>query len=186
MIPQTAGTLIAFLMLVAPGISFDLLRSRRRIRAKETTFREISRTALSSLLFTITSSFVLLSIGRFTAVFPVDLNQWIRDGNRYIESHAVLVGLSLLGELVLACLLAVALDQGMRIVRNERASLSSDSAWYESLRADVPKGATPWVHAKLTDGTSFYGLLRSYSPETKPEDRELSLEGVGLTQVDPL
>ena len=45
------GSALAFLLFVAPGIAFDLLSRRRRAAADESTFREVSRVALSNLVF---------------------------------------------------------------------------------------------------------------------------------------
>ncbi len=185
MIPQTAGTLAAFLALVAPGLLFDLLRARRRETSTETTFREISRTGLSSLVFTVSSIVILFAISRVSVRFPISFDLWISEGNKYIQSNAFLACLSVIAELIVAFSLAVLTHFVLVLLHREKGSLTPGSLWYESLREDAPAGTVPWVHVKLVDGTSFYGLLRSYFIGAKVDEREISLEGVGLTQVQP-
>jgi hypothetical protein len=126
-----------------------------------------------------------LAIGNIAKTFPLNPNTWIHDGSKYIQDHSTLIGLSVLAELALACTLALTTHLIMTRLRDESASLTVGSLWFESFREDRPKGATPWVHAKLIDGTSFYGLLRSYTAGGKVDEREISIEGVGLTQVEP-
>jgi hypothetical protein len=58
-IPQTILALVGFLFLVAPGLVFEIRRERRRPVLEETTFREVSRTALASLVFSVLALAIL-------------------------------------------------------------------------------------------------------------------------------
>lgn len=49
MIPGTWLAVILFLIVIAPGLFFDLLGTRRRVAVAESAFREIGRVALGSL-----------------------------------------------------------------------------------------------------------------------------------------
>jgi hypothetical protein len=186
-IPQTLGALIAFLTLVAPGIVFELLRERRRAGRTESVFREASRVALGSLSFSLVSTLLLLAAH--------GLIRWIFDGTliadptrlatdaTYVAAHVPLIAWSIIAELVLACALAVALDLLLGRHTHETTSVRQQTAWHEVFRVDRPNGAVPWVHVRLTDGTSFYGFLRSHTASGHPDEREIVLEGDGLTYV---
>lgn len=51
MLPSSWLTVVSFLLLVAPGLLFDLLAARRRVGVSESAFREVSRIVLASLAF---------------------------------------------------------------------------------------------------------------------------------------
>jgi hypothetical protein len=174
-IPSTFGALLAFLGLVAPGITFDLVTERRRPRQDNTAFREISRVALASLGFTLATA-ALLGLLRLAAPPAVpDIPQWITQGNRYIARHpaAVFSGLGL--EVVVACALAALAS--LLLVRRSEASISNYGAWYSVLRADRPPNSRAWVHLCLDDETQFWGYMRHYTPEDGAPVREIVLGG---------
>lgn len=50
MIPQTVGALIGFLIFIAPGVLWELLRERHRPPLDGSTFREAARVALMSVV----------------------------------------------------------------------------------------------------------------------------------------
>ena len=62
MAPDTLGALLAFLVFVAPGLCFELLRERRRPALEQTAFREASRIALTSLLFSGAALVVVVAV----------------------------------------------------------------------------------------------------------------------------
>jgi Family of unknown function (DUF6338) len=174
-IPSTFGALLAFLGLVAPGITFDLVTERRRPRQSSTAFREISRVALASLGFTLVAA-GLLGLLRLAAPPAVpDIPQWITQGNRYIARHpaAVVTGLGL--EVVVACALAVL--GSWLFVRKSEGNISNYGAWYTVLRDDRPPDARAWVHLCLDDETQFWGYMRHYTPEDSAPVREIVLGG---------
>lgn len=187
MIPQTLGALIAFLTLVAPGIVFELLRERRRAGRAESAFREASRVALGSIAFSMAASLLLLGIqGLSQLIFDggpfVDLAA-LSASTGYARQHVHVIVVTLVVELALACTLALTLDIWLARRKQEITSVRQQTAWHEVFRGDRPKGAIPWVHVRLTDGTSFYGYLRSYVASGNPDEREIVLEGEGLTYV---
>src|SRR6476620_7509987 len=94
MIPETLGAILVFLAFIAPGLSFELLRERRRPSIEETAFREASRIALTSVLF---SGCALVLLGVIRAVHTswlVDPGAWLVGGNAYAAAHLPAVGLS--------------------------------------------------------------------------------------------
>ncbi|WP_394613926.1 DUF6338 family protein [Lentzea sp. JNUCC 0626] len=185
--PQTIGALASFLALVAPGIVFELLREQRRAGAKETVFREASRVALSSLVFTVLASALLLGVHALTAKWFgwklfVDLNALVAKPD-YVKQNLALVGWSAVAELALACLLALAFDFVLARRRKQARTLGKQSAWVKVFREDRPADALCWVHVMLEDGNSFFGFLRSYDATGDPDTREIVLEGTRLTYV---
>jgi hypothetical protein len=187
-VPQTLGAVASFLALVAPGIVFELLRERRRAGFKESPFREAARVALGSLAFTLLSCALLIGLGTLVrAAFEVDavvpVDRLVTGGAAYARSHLTLVTTSVVAELVLACALAAALDRLLAHRRREITSVRQQTAWHQVFRHDRPPGTVPWVHVHLTDGTSFFGFLRSHTASGPPEEREIVLEGASLTYL---
>jgi uncharacterized membrane protein YdfJ with MMPL/SSD domain len=62
LVPTTWLALLFFVLLVAPGLLYDLLAERYRAKAGESVFREISRTVLASLIISTLSFSILLAI----------------------------------------------------------------------------------------------------------------------------
>jgi hypothetical protein len=187
-VPQTLGAVASFLALVAPGIVFELLRERRRAGFKESPFREAARVALGSLAFTVLSCVLLIAVGAAVRALSgvdvvVDLGRLVTGGAAYVRSNLALVAGSVVAELVLACALAAALDVLLARRGREITSVQQQTAWHQVFRRDRPPGTVPWVHVQLTDGTSFFGFLRSHTASGVPEEREIVLEGVSMTYL---
>jgi Family of unknown function (DUF6338) len=83
MIPETFAALYAFLGLVAPGLIYQILREKRRPAVDETAFREASRIALTSLVFTTVATLLMTLLGVVApGLFP-DIAAWITTGKTY-------------------------------------------------------------------------------------------------------
>lgn len=184
MIPQTTGALLAFLALVAPGLTFEILRERKRVPAEASTFREISRVALSSLAFSAAAVVILGLLQSWRDDLFVNPGDWLQQGNGYLKQHPTLIAISFCVELAIACGTATVAHFVLFLFGRGKGSISNENSWFEALRADVPKGALPWVHVKLKDGVSFFGYCRSYTPAGKPDEREIALEGINMVRVD--
>src|SRR5688572_19801907 len=107
MTPEGWGSALAFLLFVAPGIAFDLLSRTRRAAAGESTFREVSRVALSSLAFSLPALAVVVVIGsQIPAV--VAAARRVEAGRLVIGSIDGLITVGILSaQLALSCLLAL-------------------------------------------------------------------------------
>ncbi|WIX87731.1 DUF6338 family protein [Amycolatopsis sp. DG1A-15b] len=159
MIPQTLGALAGFLALVAPGIVFELRRERRRGRHQETAFREASRVALGSLVFTLVSLLLMTAVqaaGGRLFVSPAD---WLTRGEAYAREHLTLIVVSVAVELAVACALATGFEAFLARRRGEAATVQQRSAWAQALRTDRPgeaaRGRTrSWRTARRSTGTS--------------------------------
>lgn len=60
MIPDSTATLVAFLLLLAPGIIWELARAQHVPAVKETTLIEVCRVVLVSLVATTLAGITLL------------------------------------------------------------------------------------------------------------------------------
>ncbi|MBW4720570.1 DUF6338 family protein [Saccharothrix obliqua] len=187
MVPQTLGALGSFLALVAPGIVFELLRERKRAGLKESAFRESARVALGSLVFTAAACLLVLGVLGVLALCGVrvlDVPRLVTDPAypKTVFWQAVAVAAALP---VTACALAVLLDHVLGRRGREVVVVRQQTAWHEAFRTDRPDDSVPWVHVRLTDGSSFYGYLRSHTASGAPDEREIALEGAALTHVPP-
>lgn len=182
--PETLGALLAFLGFIVPGLAFELLRERRRPFIEETAFREASRIALTSALF---SGVALLTLwGVETLLHPSWVAQpatWLRDGNSYLAENLADVAGSIVVAVGLALAYAVIIDS---IARNAAgARIVPGSVWFSLFREHRPAQATPWLHIRLVDGTEVWGYVGDYTPDQKLENRELVIEGPELQYRRP-
>jgi hypothetical protein len=175
MIPQTIGAVLAFLGLVAPGLLFELRRERRRPRIEETAFREASRVALTSLIFTLLSLSVLSIVRARRPAWMPDPGLWLEQGHRYAIANYRLIARTLLLEIFIACTFALLVER--LFLLGARGDIVPGSIWFHMLRRKRPSGAKPWLHVRLKDETEFWGYLGAYSTEDKIENREITLIG---------
>jgi Family of unknown function (DUF6338) len=178
MIPDTLGAVVAFLGLVAPGVAFELLRERRRPSIEETAFREASRVALTSLVFTLGAGAILALAFLAGAPFLADPTDWLRRGSDYALENLDLVTVTVLLQVSLALALAVLADRAFR--RSAPGDVVPGSIWFQLFRHRRPEGTSPWIHLRLTDETEIWGYADDYTPEQKLDNRELTLVGPGL------
>jgi hypothetical protein len=148
---------LSFLGLVAPGLVFQLLRERRRALRSETAFREASRVALTSFLFTSMSLTILAAVRALWPPAAPDVGRWLREGTHYFTVEYSLVVRTLLIEVAVACLLAVFADWLLKGRAHGR--IVGSSIWFLLLRRERPKGKIPWLHLRLNEGTDFFGNL---------------------------
>ncbi|WP_367131595.1 DUF6338 family protein [Saccharothrix sp. HUAS TT1] len=184
MIPQSFGAFVVFLGLVAPGILFELLRSRHRLNSSESAFREIARIAIASLSFTVAALTVMTLARIWLPSLVVDVGAWVRDGNRYVQENFKLIAVNGLVGLLLACGLATVWHFCLS-KKSGSGTLSAQSLWFQSFHLARPVGTSTWVRVQLNDGTTFFGMVKAYTAGGKFDEREILLEGVHLTRIDP-
>lgn len=178
MIPETFGALLTFLGFVAPGVAYELLRERRRPSIEETTFREASRVALTSLVFTVTTLILLAVIRYFDSTLVADPSAWLREGDAYVQNNLPLVATTLCLHLAIAFSLAVIADWLFR--QSAPGRIVPGSIWFQLFRQRCPRNATPWLHVRLDDETEVWGYVGDYTPDHKLENRELTIFGPKL------
>lgn len=182
MIPETAGALLAFLGLIAPGLVFEIRRERRKPPEKQTAFREAGRIALTSLVFTVVSLAVLVPLTHTGSWLP-DLRAWLADPDGYLPDHYLQVTFFLVLHVLLSCALAFTVEEllGRRI----SPSMRTWGAWYHVFNSTKPAGtARVWLRVTLEDGTQFKGPLRTYTAEDAAE-RDIVLGGDPILCLPP-
>jgi hypothetical protein len=173
-IPQTAGAVLGLLLVVAPGIVFEVIREHYRPTAERSTFREASAMAVASLVFAFTALLILAAV---RAVWPNLLpspHDWIIEGKAYVAGNFGLVAWFVVALVVLSTGLG-ALFAWAWFRRSGARIDPNTQAWYELFRAKVPDGGVPMVRVKATDGTEYLGRVIDYSANILPAERELVL-----------
>jgi hypothetical protein len=174
MVPSSIATLIAFFVLVAPGVLFSILRERWRPSLEESTFREVSRVVLASTGFS-AISVALLSVVRAVApsLMP-DPGAWLLLGKAYVQLHYGLIAGFVGAELALAIVLV--LIANLIYERTLKAgSIKPFTAWWHVFR-DIRPANKFAVTRVLTEGGSVYeGTVGFYSTGAMASDRDLVL-----------
>jgi cytochrome c biogenesis factor len=173
MIPSDWLGVAFFLVIVAPGLLFDLLAGRRRARPTESAFREASRIVLASVVFSGFALSVLTLVHVFRPGLLPDPGEAITGGSAYVAANYETVVAALVAQLALA--LGAAAATHWVLARRIRARISSLSAWTQAFRHDCPEGARPHVRVRLADGTVYTGAVAHFSPDLDLEQRELVL-----------
>ena len=173
MVPSTWLSVLLFVVLVAPGLLFDLLAERRRVGAPESAFREASRVVLASLVF---SGLGFAVVGLVRALRPAwmpDPDRLVADPQQYLVEHYRL----LLAALVVTASVAfgaVGLVHWF-LGRKYGSNLRTLSTWHKVFRQELPDGTAAYVRVRLSNGTVFTGKLAGYSADLELADREIVL-----------
>lgn len=194
MIPQTAIAFLAFILLVVPGISFELLRQTRRPSFEQTALEELARVVLASVAFTGAASFILGVFGSFVDGVVIDPQLLAPQGlGWYWRSHAGVVVTTVVLELTIATTLALLVHRSLnhpekrgfagRTVRLVAKWLRHGAGeqverfpvWRTLFRDLRPRGADTKLTVLKKDGTLVTGLLAAYSPGGSGDDREIAI-----------
>jgi Family of unknown function (DUF6338) len=172
-VPSTWLSVLLFLLLVAPGLLFDLLAERRRVGATESAFREVNRVVLSSLAFS-GLGFVVVVLARLIAPGSMpDFRRLVSEGMKYVATEYPVV----IGAMGLELMVALAAALVTHIVLSPKSSgrLRPISTWQKVIREDCPKGKIPHARVRLTDGAVYVGMIGAYTADLDLSDRELVL-----------
>lgn len=173
MIPGTTGAIVGFLFFVAPGLVWELGRERKRPALEGSTFREISRVALMSVVFTVSAIGVLALVRTAWPEALVDVEQWIRRPRSYERQNLDKIAWSAVAELVIACALAWAFSGfPMPWKRGNRAAMVAAPVTWTVL-SDGVKDCVPFVSARCTDGATYTG--RCLGVDVTGENRYMAL-----------
>lgn len=175
LLPSSLGTLIAFLLLVAPGLLADLLQSRRKAGAKVSSFREIGLVALFSLLYSTVGTLVVgaaLTLARGATGF--DALRAVRDSG-YAADHFWWSVLAVSSISVAGCAVAAAVH--WKRFGSFSAKVDQASAWSAELGSvrGEPENTRTDVMVELLTGERYVGVLAGYTPNLEQADRELTL-----------
>lgn len=175
MVPDGAAGVVAFLIFVAPGALFEFLVARGRPLPADTTFREINRVVLVSIVVSVAAT-VLVFLPRVLApTWQEALVESVRNGHAFWRDHLADVAAGTLlffgVAMVLAALLAWAWT-----ARRPGGAHYDESQWYLVFRRKLPAKSRPYVVAIATNGERHFGDLIAYSVDhTEPANRDITL-----------
>jgi hypothetical protein len=197
-VPATIGGIVVLVLLVLPGLVFELIRQRRRADRDDSLFVEASRVLVAGLsLGAITATMLALvslvgprSIISLSGLFTTE--HWVTDHLLVSGWTAWAYGLV---SVTLAALAAAVLP-GM----NPGGRNHPESGWVTAFdrlprliqeAQQLPTTPVARLSVRLTDGTVYVGDKAEFSVGFAPEGRELLLGGKllsrppGATRAEP-
>jgi len=183
-IPETAGALLALLLLVGPALAFAGVRELYGPAGQRSTFREVSEAAAAGLLFSLGALTLLAALGAaWSGLFP-DPGTWIRGGADYVASNLGLV-LRFIGSWAALSIGAASGTSWLLYHKRGGRVTAQTNVWFEMFRGKAaPPDAEPMVRVRLTSGTEYIGMLSFYDLDAAMTDRSLVL-GPPLQQRSP-
>lgn len=186
MIPVGWSGFLAFVLFVAPGLVYDLRRSRTAVPEKESTFREISRVALVSTLCSTPAAFLVLLVLQEVQSADIDQAPTLQE---LLTLDLILLERKLFGTIsVIAGFVAVSMlivwILSIRRGSQSGASLSSTSGWTKVFREHLPEGSIPEVTIGTHSGDLWKGRVVDYTADLELEDREIVLSPPFKLQLD--
>jgi hypothetical protein len=175
MIPQTVGALLAFLGLVTPGLVYRLVLERRRPSHSDSTFVEVSRIVITSLVF---SGFAFAILWLLESNSPLPLPNaatWLARGTSYAATNLGSVFIGVAAQVVIASLLAAI--TGWLITRQSPSRFRDETVYGAVFRHYAPEGSTAWVHVCLDNDVEFWGYERAHDDRDQAKARTLILAG---------
>lgn len=171
-VPSSTGAVLVFMLLVAPGLLFDLLSARRHAGVPESGFREASRVVLASTGFTVAAVALAWGISWVCRVRLPDFARMLAD-SAYRADHIHASVLAPVATSAVAC--ALAYGTHLWLARGTPGRLQPQSAWFRAFRHDVPPGSAPYVRIRTVNGSTYCGFVGYFTPSLETEGRELAL-----------
>ncbi|MCM3662533.1 DUF6338 family protein [Georgenia satyanarayanai] len=166
MVPDSLAALVSFLLLLAPGIFWQLQRARYRPAVKESTLIEVSRVVLTSLAATGLAAAILAG--------------WVwmplyRHVESFASSGSPVTSVPYIAAVVATSLLACGLVLLASLVKwPGRAPINEGRIWSQALVDMRPAGArASYLTVELLDNTVWKGELIGF--DSDPEDAQRSL-----------
>lgn len=173
--PVSWLSVLVFLVFVAPGVYFEQISSRHRVRAKESAFQEVSRTVIASVAISIPAGLAALAVWTIvTDMNAPNFGALLRRDNAYIGSHIGSIAAAILGYL-LASVICAKLGNRLLARQDGTSILSMHTLWTELFR--VKKGADQEVAVRVVmkSGQTWSGIVGNFSAHHETEHRELVL-----------
>lgn len=175
--PETVASLIAFLLLVTPGICFELLRESSRPERVRSTFRETAVVVVASVVLSGAALAVLLLVREVESNWLPSPQDLARSPGASSTEHLGLVVRALTAHVVLACGLAYAWHR-LLCWKRPGGKVSPNPAWFEIVRGNAnPRNDRVLVSVELQDGSGVRGLVKGYDLTPDQSLRSLVLAG---------
>ena len=189
--PDSLASLVAFVVLLAPGFLYIWRREALVPRASPSTFRETVEVVLASVASGLVAVAVFAIIRTALPEATPDVGRLVREGHEYVQDDYRRVASWAVGLVILACAFALwaggpktrAVRLAGRLRRTDwqgtgQVRISPRSRWWEMFCDEVGPGERVWVSCTLEDGTYLAGALGPFSTATdETENRELVLVG---------
>lgn len=162
--------MIGFALLIAPGIVWELQKSKHEPTEKQTALVEASRIILASFLATTLSALLLL--GPLWLPLYYD---YIKDPNDFIltPDFSVSFGTTLLFNSLIACAISFLFAF---FKWPQKSQIQGIRVWHRIFVKDKPKACEkPYLIVELVDGTIWRGLLMSFDSAPEDTQRDLAL-----------
>jgi Family of unknown function (DUF6338) len=185
MVPATVGGVVTLVLLVLPGLVFELVRQRRRPGRQDSAFAEISRVLVAGLALAAVTLTLLAVVSLVGPRSLVSLAELISADRAWLAQHAVALGWTAWAYGLVSVTLA-ALTAAILPGTNPAGRIHPESGWVTAfnrlptqMRRTLGLPATPAVQlsVRLTDGTVYVGDRAEFSVDLSLEDRELALAG---------
>ncbi|GAA4529634.1 DUF6338 family protein [Amycolatopsis samaneae] len=173
MVPSTAAAVVVFLLMVTPGIAFELLWQTTRMRREESTFVEISRVLFTGVVFSVLAVVLVAVLAALVPGSAAALPDLVRDTGKYFSAHPVLTLVSLVAVTLLALCFAVAAHDVLTPDTERR--IAQETVWYTAFNRLAAPGVRVFLSVQLKDGTTVTGYSAGYSTESDPAKRDLLL-----------
>jgi hypothetical protein len=170
LIPSTLGAVVGFLLLLAPGISWELQSIKHEPTVKQSALVELSRIVLASLLATATSAILLLQ----SVWMPLYKSTLRSPTDPFSSPHLVVsYGVSVILTSALACLLTLIVAM---LRWPKKGPIRGIRVWHRVFVASrPPETDIPYLTIELLDGTIWKGRLRSFDSDPEDSQRALAL-----------
>lgn len=162
------------MLFATPGLIYEGLAERRRPVLQLTPFREASRIALTSIVFSGIAIAALAWLRATHAALMPNPGAFIRLPSAYFAAHYRLVFRTLLLEVIVASAVAVLVSEVRGIRLRGRRSRPHDALW-TVLHETTKTPAVPIVELRMKDDTVFRGELAAIDPAGAVADRFLAL-----------
>lgn len=175
MVPESFAAITTFLLVLTPGLVFNIRRERLRPTAEESAFREASGIVLASLL---AGSVAMAVLAGAKALWPgllPDPAEWVKEGAAYAAVNLDRVAAFFVLYSLIAAL--VAWVGGWVLYRSGGEAFIDPhtNAWFEAFRRRVPAGTTPMALVELEDSVQYAGEVVYYAVNMATEEREIML-----------
>lgn len=173
MVPSSVVAVLIFLVLVTPGVAFELLWRRTRPRRDESAFVEVSRVLLAGTGFSAAAITTIIVLEAIAPGSLIDATDMLRTGQQYVSGQPVATLVTAAAIPILAVLYCVVVHDLLTPGRLRR--LEQETLWHSAFSRLGDSGVHVYLSVQLKDGTTVTGYLHGYPTEPDPGKRELLL-----------
>lgn len=192
MIPDSAVAILAFLVLLSPGLVFEWLRRLHRPSLGRSAFEEVSTVVLASLFFSLVAVVVLLIAAWFLPDLFVDGDAWASDGSTYAREQPTKVATTVGAAVAVAWVAAIVANRFLetkfykvRIASTLRTlaggtqdrNIVDHNMWWHLISGRHRPADTlaVWLEINTVDGQRYWGVVSAVDLEGDDASRAIVL-----------